>query len=149
MTDYLKSYQEKIYYLHEYRGRQQNLTGARELFNYKYSSLMNVIERYFEALKSRFFILKMMPPYPLHKQSMIVIVACIIHNFIRSEIYADVDFIEYDDDGRNIKNEIEVEEIEKASPSMHTSQSQRSCEMVQLRDSIANAIAITHDVPTI
>lgn len=105
MTNYLKSYRGERYHLYEYKGRQRNPTGARELFNYKHSSLRNVIEHCFRALKSRFFTLKMMPPYPLHKQSMIVIVACIIYNFIRSEMHADADFMEYSDDGRIVDDE--------------------------------------------
>lgn len=80
---------------------------------------------------------------------MIVIVACTIHNFIRSEIHADADFIEYGDDGRIIEDEQEVEEIEEVSPSTYTSQSQCSREMTQLRDSIANEMATAHGVPTI
>lgn len=59
----------------------------------------------------------MMPPYPLHKQSMIVIAACKIYNFIRSEMHADADFMEYGDDGRLVEDEQEVKEIEEVGPS--------------------------------
>lgn len=71
-----------------------------------------------------------MPPYTLHKQSMIVIVVCIIHNFIKREMHADVDFMKYDDDERIVEDEIEVEEIEEVGPSTHISQSQCSREMM-------------------
>ncbi|CAN1824766.1 hypothetical protein LINPERHAP1_LOCUS30891, partial [Linum perenne] len=57
--------------------------GREELFNYKHSSLHNVIERCFGVLKRRWPILKMMCSYCFSKQTDIVLACCAIHNFIR------------------------------------------------------------------
>ena len=62
-------YRTKRYHLRDFRGGDRP-EGAKELFNYRHSSLRNVIERYFGVLKAqflvlkaRFLVLKMMPCY--------------------------------------------------------------------------------------
>lgn len=57
--------------------------GRRELFNRNHSSLRNVIERSFGALKKRCKILKRMTNYELNTQAQLVTASCVIHNFIR------------------------------------------------------------------
>lgn len=52
---FLTPFRGDRYHLNEYRGRARRPTTARELFNYRHSSLRNVIERSFAALKNRFF----------------------------------------------------------------------------------------------
>ncbi|KAL6294157.1 hypothetical protein ACE6H2_002299 [Prunus campanulata] len=66
-----------------------------ELFNYRHSSLRNVIERCFGVLKARFPILKLMPNYPLRRQRRIPIACCVLHNFIRKEARRDRMFEEF------------------------------------------------------
>lgn len=44
-------------------------------------------------------------------------------------MHADTDFMNYDDDGKIVDDEHEVEEIEEVYPSMHTSQMKCSREM--------------------
>lgn len=53
-----------------------------DLFNHKHSSLRNVTERCFGALKARFRILKAMPKYNPVCQPMIVVACCAVHNLI-------------------------------------------------------------------
>lgn len=79
LTPYLR------YHLRDYRGPRKEPRSSMELFNYRHSSLCNVIERYFGVLKCRFRILKVMPNYPPHRQRLIPIACCVLHNFIRKE----------------------------------------------------------------
>ena len=58
----LPLYRIKRKHLRDFRGRDRP-EGAKELFNYRHSSLHNVIERCFGILKARFPVLKMMPRY--------------------------------------------------------------------------------------
>ena len=60
-----------------------------ELFNYKHSSLCNIIETCFGVLKARFPILKVMPNYRQRRQRCIPIACCVLHNFIRNEACCD------------------------------------------------------------
>ncbi|XP_062081151.1 uncharacterized protein LOC133785954 [Humulus lupulus] len=68
MPGFLAPYRGERYHLRPFRGRGNHPRGAMELFNYRHSSLRNVIERCFGLLKARFPILKSMPPYLLGKQ---------------------------------------------------------------------------------
>ncbi|KAL2466888.1 DDE Tnp4 domain-containing protein [Abeliophyllum distichum] len=56
---------------------------ACEHFNFKHSSLRNVIERAFGILKNRWTILDRMPRYPFQKQTAVVVTAMTVYNFIR------------------------------------------------------------------
>ncbi|KAK4420965.1 hypothetical protein Salat_2047000 [Sesamum alatum] len=58
---------------------------ARELFNQRHSILHNVTNRTFAALKERFPILMSAPSYPLATQVKLIVAACALHNYIRSE----------------------------------------------------------------
>ncbi|GAV69367.1 LOW QUALITY PROTEIN: DDE_4 domain-containing protein [Cephalotus follicularis] len=60
---FLPLYGGEIYHLQDYRGRGRNPTGYNEIFNYRHSSLHNVIERCFGVLKACFPILKLMARY--------------------------------------------------------------------------------------
>ena len=75
-----------------------------ELFNYRHSSLRNVIERCFGLLKARFPILKAMPPYLLGKQRRIPIACCAIHNWIRMHYINDEMFEQYSVDARTVED---------------------------------------------
>ena len=50
---FLPPYRIKGYHLRDFRGGDHP-EGAKELFNYRHSSLRNVIERCFGVLKARF-----------------------------------------------------------------------------------------------
>ncbi|XP_062104144.1 protein ALP1-like [Humulus lupulus] len=90
MLGFLSPYQGERYHLGLYT--DLNPIGKKELFNYRHSSLRNVIERCFGVLKARFPIQKQMPSYDLRIQKYIVITCCGIHNFIRTNVEADVYF---------------------------------------------------------
>ena len=50
-----------------------------ELFNYRHSSLRNIIERCFSVLKAHFPILKVMPNYYPQRQRRIPIACYVLH----------------------------------------------------------------------
>lgn len=58
---------------------------AKELFNQRHALLRNATDRTFGALKARFPILMSAPPYPLQTQVKLVVAACALHNYIRTE----------------------------------------------------------------
>ncbi|KAL6336580.1 hypothetical protein AAG906_025135 [Vitis piasezkii] len=63
ISGFLPPYRGERYHLQEYRGRRNQPIRYKELFNYRHSSLRNIIESYFGVLKTRFPILRMMPCY--------------------------------------------------------------------------------------
>ncbi|XP_058211855.1 uncharacterized protein LOC131324046 [Rhododendron vialii] len=82
MLGYLPPYRGQRYHRDQWDGANTIFRTPYELFNYKHSSLRNVIERCFGVLKKRFPILKGMPNYDYALQSTIVTACCVIHNFI-------------------------------------------------------------------
>ena len=78
---FLPPYRTKRYHLRDFRGGDRP-EGAKELFNYRHSSLRNVIERCFGVLKARFPVLKMMLRYKPCRQGNVMRAYCTIHNFI-------------------------------------------------------------------
>ncbi|VFQ73710.1 unnamed protein product [Cuscuta campestris] len=84
------------YGLHEYGGANQLPRNAKELFNNRHASLGNAIQKSFHVLKTRFPILTIATQYAFHTQRDIVIAACVLHNFIRSEERNDWLFDEVD-----------------------------------------------------
>ena len=109
MPRILSPYRGERYHLRDFRGRRRQPQGREELFNYRHSSLRNVIERCFGVLKARFPILKQMPPYPMRTQTYIPIACCTIHNFIKLHAHQDLLFHEFNDelliiDDDNVQN---------------------------------------------
>ncbi|XP_059655698.1 uncharacterized protein LOC132302780 isoform X1 [Cornus florida] len=86
---FLAPYRGQRYHFQEYRRASQQPQGREEIYNHRYSSLRNIIERYFGMLKMRFPILKQMPPYRFEAQVAIVLACCTLHNFIRKETHVD------------------------------------------------------------
>ncbi|KAL5769499.1 hypothetical protein ACOSP7_013653 [Xanthoceras sorbifolium] len=72
-------------------------SGSREMFNYIHLSLRSVIERCFGVWKARWRILQNMPNYKFDKQVAIVTASMALHNFIRREVIANVEFQLYDE----------------------------------------------------
>ncbi|XP_056173704.1 uncharacterized protein LOC130139873 isoform X2 [Syzygium oleosum] len=97
---FLTPFKGERYHIPEFR-RSGGPTTAKELFNHRHSSLRNIIERSFAALKNRFFVLRQMPPFKFEKQTHIVIACCAIHNYIIEQdrmdkclsIYGDPDYV--------------------------------------------------------
>ncbi|KAL0550168.1 hypothetical protein IC582_014671 [Cucumis melo] len=65
MPGLLAPFRGQGYHLRDFRERGYRPRGREEVFNYRHSSLRNVIECCFGMLKARFPILKQMPPYPI------------------------------------------------------------------------------------
>uniref|UniRef100_A0A803QX69 DDE Tnp4 domain-containing protein n=1 Tax=Cannabis sativa TaxID=3483 RepID=A0A803QX69_CANSA len=112
----------------------------RELFNYRHSSLRNVIERCFGVLKARFPILKQMPSYDLKIQKYIVIACCGIHNFIRTNAEKDV-YFDGDEDIPEVQDATIQSTHETLNDSVEFSISRDQLrEMANVRDEIADHI---------
>ena len=79
---FLSPFRGQHYHLSDFRDVHQ-LTTPKELFNIKYFSVRNVIERYFGLLKKRWAILRSLAFYNVKTQKHIIFVYCMIHNFIR------------------------------------------------------------------
>ena len=71
------------YYLKEQRLSSQKPMNYKELFNLRYTSLRNIIERIFGILKRKYQILRCAPEYSFETQTRIIIACCILHNFVR------------------------------------------------------------------
>jgi len=81
MPGFIAPYRGVRYHLKEIEGRRPQ--NARELFNFRHSSLRSTIERSFALLKNRFGILdNKKPKYPLEIQIDIVLACTVIHNYI-------------------------------------------------------------------
>ena len=84
-------YPNHLGYLAPYRGTNYHLRDRRrqggdpkkERFNYRHSSLRNVVERTFGIWKSRFQILRGIPHYTVRMQRDIIIACAVLHNFIK------------------------------------------------------------------
>ncbi|KAL0534207.1 hypothetical protein IC582_028495 [Cucumis melo] len=83
MPGFLAPFRGQRYHLRDFRERRHRPRNREEVFNYRHSSLRNVIERCFGVLKARFPILKQMSPYSIKTQKYIPIACCTIHNYIR------------------------------------------------------------------
>ncbi|KAI4310844.1 hypothetical protein MLD38_035792 [Melastoma candidum] len=73
------------YHVREFKGANRLPWNSKELFNHRHSSLGIAIRKSFEALKTRFPILRVAPQYAFHIQRDIVIAACVLHNYIKRE----------------------------------------------------------------
>lgn len=98
MPGFLAPYRGETYHLREFRASGRQPRGEEELFNYRHSSLRNVIERCFGILKARFKILKKMLPYPLSTQKYIPVACCTVHNFLRIHGQRDRLFDQYENE---------------------------------------------------
>ncbi|CAN6567870.1 unnamed protein product [Malus baccata var. baccata] len=110
MSGFLEPYRKVHYHLRDFRGRGKRPRGAMELFNFKHSSLCNVVERCIGVLKNRFPILKLMPNYPIRKQRCIPVACCAVHNFIRMQSRNDTLFQQFED------NDVDVVDEESSGP---------------------------------
>ncbi|KAL5773670.1 hypothetical protein ACOSQ2_013594 [Xanthoceras sorbifolium] len=96
MKGYLAPYKGERYHLLEFRMSDQP-SGSRKIFNYMHLSLRSVIECCFGVWKARWRILQNMPNYKFDKQVAIVTALMALHNFIRREAIANVEFQSYDE----------------------------------------------------
>ena len=66
--------------------------GMNETFNHAHAKVRNVIERSFGVLKMKFRILLNMSCFPEDKQTRIIVACMALHNFIRENRIADIEF---------------------------------------------------------
>ena len=152
-TGYLAPFRGERYHLQDYKGgRQRQPRSVKELFNYRHSSLRNVIERCFGVLKNRFQVLRKMPAYPMRVQSDIIISCCGLHNFIKDEHQADIEFARLGneevgvEDALNPEGDDDVILLPNQEPA---TQRERSREMAFIRKGIANQLARYHGMQEI
>eukprot|EP00186_Timspurckia_oligopyrenoides_P004376 CAMPEP_0182451530 /NCGR_PEP_ID=MMETSP1172-20130603/43771_1 /TAXON_ID=708627 /ORGANISM="Timspurckia oligopyrenoides, Strain CCMP3278" /LENGTH=332 /DNA_ID=CAMNT_0024649313 /DNA_START=216 /DNA_END=1214 /DNA_ORIENTATION=+ len=123
------------YHLKEWRrgiGRPQNM---KELFNFRHSSLRNVIERTFGVLKNRFPILKSMTSYDYDFQVKLTICTFVLHNFLRINLEPEDFENGYEDDEDDDDDEMDEDEVEDCTFDLHD-----NSEMASRRDRIASAM---------
>ncbi|XP_030930823.1 putative nuclease HARBI1 [Quercus lobata] len=101
---FLPPYHTERYHLRDFRGGNRP-EGAKELFNYRHSSLRNVIESCFGVLKARFLVLKMMPRYKPCRQGNVMRACCTINNFIRMATRNDHLFTQFNVDNLTVEGE--------------------------------------------
>ena len=121
-----------------------HLQDAKELFNQRHFLLQNATDRIFGALKERFPILMLAPPYPLQTQVKLVVAACALHNYIRREKPDDLLFKMYEQETvLQIEESLPPLEVEQAMMHVDTRDLEVAFEAEQLelssqlRDSIA------------
>ncbi|KAL4011963.1 hypothetical protein IC575_029030 [Cucumis melo] len=145
MPGFLAPFRGQRYHLRDFRERRHRPRGREEVFNYRHSSLRNVIERCFGVLKARFPILKQMPPYPIKTQKYIPIACCIVHNYIRLNDRQDDLFNDFSnelmivEDTHNLSANLQSDIIELDVSRQHLR------EMARARDDIANQIWATFE----
>ncbi|XP_035542818.1 protein ALP1-like [Juglans regia] len=80
---FMPPYPRERYHRSDRYGARQ-FRGYKDYFNFRHSSLRNVIERTFALLKNQFQILEAMPRYRPSRQGMIVTACCTLHNLIKT-----------------------------------------------------------------
>ncbi|XP_028078485.1 uncharacterized protein LOC114280326 [Camellia sinensis] len=140
MTGFLAPYRSERYHLDQFHGGRRRPNGYKELFNYRHSSLRNVIERRFGVLKNRFPILRSMPNYMQVRQGTIVTACCACHNWICMHSANDPWF--------NRRCNARAGQAAPITPAAGISNEADEAmnEMVQLRDEIATAMWNNHRV---
>ncbi|XP_059650545.1 uncharacterized protein LOC132296350 [Cornus florida] len=131
---FLAPYRGQRYHMQKYRRHTRGPRGREEVYNFRHSSLRNIIERCFGLVKMRFAILKQMPPYHFDTQVLIIIARCTLHNFIRSQGKSDEIF--YSETPQSSQNEPDVDDDVQVASATNTQIRQ----MDIYRDGIANLI---------
>ncbi|XP_028080060.1 uncharacterized protein LOC114281708 [Camellia sinensis] len=106
MPGFLSPYRGERYHLNEFRIQHRQPKNKKQMFNYRHSSLRNVIKRCFGVLKARFPILRDMPPYSTKTQRYIPIACCTIHHWIRIHSQSDTLFAEWANLDRIIEDDV-------------------------------------------
>ncbi|XP_042980027.1 uncharacterized protein LOC122310212 [Carya illinoinensis] len=110
--------------------------GYKDYFNYRHSSLRNVIERTFSLLKRRFRILYAMPPYRPVRQGMIITACCTLHNMIKTVTPNDEIIQGISNHRSEMQNSSTENESKETSPVVDMS-SESAQAMGAMRDAIA------------
>ncbi|KAI3709115.1 hypothetical protein L2E82_38874 [Cichorium intybus] len=132
---FMAPYRNVRYWIGDFHRRRA--LNNKEKFNHSHAKLRNVIERAFGVLKSRFPILKRMPPFPFITQRNMTIACFALHNFIRKEGFSDEFFSQYDQVDAPIQSDDDEGEDDEDDVQPHGSAADREY-MVNLRDQIAD-----------
>ncbi|KAI3465065.1 hypothetical protein Pfo_021728 [Paulownia fortunei] len=111
---FLAPYRGVRYYLDEWDEGTSAPQNYRELSNLKHAKVCNVIERSFGLLKSRWTILRSNFYYLFKTQNCIIMVCCLLHNFIRTAMAIDpleTELPEYMHDQCSEENDNFVEQV--------------------------------------
>ncbi|XP_059658445.1 protein ALP1-like [Cornus florida] len=133
---FLATFRGQHYHMQEYRRHAKGPRGREKVYNFRHSSLRNIIERCFGLVKIRFAILKQMPPYHFDTQVLIVIACCTLYNFIRSQGESDEIFYGETPESSTSQNEPDVDDIVEVISATNTQMRQ----MDIYRDRFANLI---------
>ncbi|XP_042974179.1 uncharacterized protein LOC122305681 [Carya illinoinensis] len=134
---YMPLYPRVRYHRSERHGNR-TFQGYKDLFNYRHSSIQNVIERTFGVLKRRFRLLKNMPEYRPTRQRYIIIACCAIHNFIRIVTPNDQTFLAFNNPDDYLEMSMDQDSNEQFHvPDMSTASAQS---VAASRDAIAQAM---------
>ncbi|CAA2974888.1 Hypothetical predicted protein, partial [Olea europaea subsp. europaea] len=88
VSEFLAPYRATRYHRRDIEG--QHPESSKELFNFRHSSLRNVIERTIGLLKKRFAYLRYQPYHDIDTQAKIVLACSAIQNFLRIDDAEDV-----------------------------------------------------------
>ncbi|KAK6158944.1 hypothetical protein DH2020_006258 [Rehmannia glutinosa] len=86
---FLTPYRGVRYHLDEFGTGTSVPQNYRELFNLRHAKARNIIERSFGLLQQRWGIIRSRQFYPIKMQNRIIMVCCLLQNFIRSTIAVD------------------------------------------------------------
>ncbi|KAL0458770.1 UNVERIFIED_CONTAM: hypothetical protein Slati_0504200 [Sesamum latifolium] len=87
---FLTPYRGLRYHLKEWERGAGGPQNARELFNLRHAAALNVIERSFSLLKTRWGILRSSSYYSIDVQSRIIVACCLLHNYVCMEMPDDL-----------------------------------------------------------
>ena len=130
-------YRGERYHLQEHRGKRNQPIRYKKLFNYRHSSLQNIIERCFGVLETRFPILRMMPCYKPSRKPSIVVACRTLHNWIHLSTWNDQLFRKYE------VKDLSVQDEEESTSSINHSidlSYESATTMAACRDQIAQVI---------
>ncbi|XP_042961477.1 uncharacterized protein LOC122296110 [Carya illinoinensis] len=137
MEGYILSYPRVRYHRSERHGNH-TFQGYKDLFNYRHSSIRNVIERTFGVLKRHFRLLKNMLEYRPTRQRYIIIACCVINNFIQTITPNDQTFLAFNNPDDYPKMSMDQDNNEQFHiPDMSIASAQS---MAASRDAIALAM---------
>ena len=99
---FLAPYRGQHYHLNEWNSGCQP-KNPKEFFNMEHSITRNVIERAFGILKKCWAFLRSPNFYPINIQLRIILVCCLLHNYVSNELrvdpYEDIELDEEGDEG--------------------------------------------------
>ncbi|XP_022876933.1 uncharacterized protein LOC111395158 [Olea europaea var. sylvestris] len=119
VSGFLAPYHRTRYHRRDIEGQRPE--SSKELFNFRHSSLRNVIERTIGLLKKRFAYLRHQPYHDIDTQAKIVLACSAIHNFLRIDDVEDVCEEDDLDSSDDEVNPTHVDVPEDETPNAHIS----------------------------